>query len=119
MLFRSYLKVGNAVDMDTIQELVDRRGGSPSGKGKLLQVESKDVYKSRGNKSPDKADAVTMLVQCARLSNTMKPKSPDTNELPDEDGIRDNPKAFTLTMSTPMDMGFSTKLPKEFAIHKD
>lgn len=112
-----YVKIGAGVDMDTVQELVDRRGGSPSGKGKLLQVESKDSYKARGNKSPDKADAVTMLVQCARIASALTPKSPDTTELPEEPALHENPEIFTLRMGKAIDMGFGVKVPPE--IHKD
>ena len=32
-----------------------------------MKVESKKDYKSRGNKSPDRADAVTILVFVARM----------------------------------------------------
>lgn len=113
-----FLKLGAGVDEDTLQELINRRGGSPSGKGKLLQVESKDDYKGRGNRSPDKADAFTLLVQCARLGKAIKPKSADTIELPDEGSVADHPEQFTLRTGRALDMGFKVDL-SGFNLHKD
>lgn len=114
-----YVKIGASVDTDTIQELIERRGGSPAGKGKLLQVESKDSFKSRGNKSPDKADAVTMLVQCARISMNIKPHSPDTDPLPEDPPLSASAGAFTLQMGEAFSMGFDNKLPAGLNLHKD
>ena len=114
-----YIKIGNGVDTETVQELIERQGGSPAGRGKLLQVESKDAYRSRGNKSPDRADAFTMLVQCARIAGGIKPKSPDTMaeaEPPSLMALRDT---FALRMGDAIDLGFTPKLPKELAIDKD
>lgn len=114
-----YVKIGKGVDPETIQELVDRRGGSPAGKGKLLQVESKDVYKARGNKSPDRADAFTMLIQCARISMAIKPQSPDTQPLEDEATIADYADSFSVKFGTPINLGFTNKLPDGLNINKD
>jgi len=114
-----YLKVGKGCDQETIQELVDRRGGSPAGKGKLLQVESKDVYKARGNKSPDRADAFTMLVQCARISMAIRPQSPDTQPLEEESTIADYADSFSVKFGTPIDLGFNNTLPQGLNINKD
>lgn len=114
-----YIKVGAGVDSETIQELVERKGGSPNGKGRLLQVESKDLYKSRGKKSPDRADAFTMLVQCARLTLAIRPKSPDTAELEEEPTIHQNPGAFAVRVGKDFDMGFDNKLPAGLDPYKD
>jgi len=114
-----YIKIGAGVDTETIQELVERKGGSPSGKGKLLQVESKDLYKSRGNKSPDRADAFTMLIQCARIAMAIRPKSPDTDELQEEPSIYQNPGVFAMKMGKDLDMGFNNKLPEGLNPNKD
>lgn len=112
-----YIKIGNGVDNETIQELIERRGGSPAGRGKLLQVESKDLYRSRGNKSPDRADAFTMLVQCARISGGIKPRSPDTEPLGPEPVLK--PEGFSLKMGEAVDLGFNYDLPKGFNVDKD
>jgi hypothetical protein len=114
-----YIKIGSGVDTETVQELVERKGGSPGGKGKLLQVESKDLYKSRGNKSPDRADAFTMMVQCARIALALRPKSPDTSELEEEPSIYENPGLFSVKVGKDMDMGFNNKLLDGFNLHKD
>jgi hypothetical protein len=114
-----YIKLGAGVDTETIQELVDRRGGSPAGRGKLLQVESKDSYKSRGNKSPDRADAFTMLVQCARVAGGIKPKSPDTLSEPEDPPLSSLSNSFSIKMGDALDLGFNNKLPKELANDKD
>lgn len=114
-----YLKIGNGVDLETVQELIERQGGSPAGRGKLLQVESKDAYKSRGNKSPDRADAFTMLVQCARIAGGIKPKSPDTVALVENPPLYAMKDAFALRMGESVDFGFNPKLPKELALDKD
>ena len=114
-----YIKLGAGVDTETIQELIDRRGGSPAGRGKLLQVESKDSYKSRGNKSPDRADAFTMLVQCARIAGGIKPKSVDTLAEPEDPPLSALANSFSIKMGDALDLGFNNKLPKELANDKD
>lgn len=50
-------------------EVMKQMGGRRYAAGKLTQVESKPDYKSRGNKSPNKADAVTLLVHVVRLAS--------------------------------------------------
>jgi hypothetical protein len=72
--------LGKGVDPKTIDELASRQGGRPTGKGKKLTVESKEIYKSRtGNPSPDRADAVTGVVHLARIiTPNLLPKAPDT-----------------------------------------
>jgi len=73
------IRIGRGVDIKTIEELVSRRGGRQSQKSKLLKVESKDEYKSRGHTSPDRADCATLLVQTARISiPDLLPKAPKT-----------------------------------------
>lgn len=41
--------------------------------GKVRKVESKPDYKKRGNESPDEADAVTLLLHCARMAGGVVP----------------------------------------------
>lgn len=73
------IRIGRGVDIKTIEELVSRRGGRQSQKSKLLKVESKDEYKARGHSSPDRADALTVLVAVARMSiPDLIPKAPKT-----------------------------------------
>ena len=43
--------------------------------GKKIKVESKKEYKSRGNKSPDRADALSILVHVCRLSMDGSPSA--------------------------------------------
>jgi hypothetical protein len=59
------------------EELFKELGGRRYMPGKTTRVESKKDYKSRGNKSPNKADAVTLLVQCARLASGVVPSALD------------------------------------------
>lgn len=72
--------IGKGVPHKVIEELVNRRGGSPAGKGKLLTVESKDDFKLRnGGKSPDMADSFVQFVHAARMNVAeLKPRAPDT-----------------------------------------
>lgn len=49
-----------------VSELSSRRYIVPVGNPKI-RVESKKEYKSRGNKSPDRADALTLLLHTVRL----------------------------------------------------
>lgn len=60
------------IDLRARAELTSRKG-VVSTKAKRSRVESKDEYKSRGNKSPDFADSCVMLVQTCRLFVTWKP----------------------------------------------
>lgn len=60
------------VDLRARSELTARKG-VVSSKAKRSRVESKDEYKSRGNKSPDYADSCVMLVQTCRLTVSWKP----------------------------------------------
>ena len=49
-----------------VSELLGRRYIQPIGNPKV-RVEPKKTYKSRGNKSPDRADALTMLLHVVRI----------------------------------------------------
>jgi len=104
-----WIKLGRGVDMATIEELVQRRGGSPAGKNKLLQVEAKSEYKARGFTSPDRADSFTMMVQVARMSEPrMLPKAPDTTiAVERQPSIFDKDSGFGLKMGEAINMGFS------------
>lgn len=65
------LKIDPAIPQDPLmQELAGRRFLLTQKKTK---VESKKEFKSRGNKSPDRADALTMLVFTARLNGKGPP----------------------------------------------
>jgi hypothetical protein len=59
--------IGRNVSARVFSELSSRKGITGS-RARKSRVESKEEYKSRGNKSPDMADAFTMLVQTARLN---------------------------------------------------
>jgi len=118
------IRIGRGVDTETVAELVARRGGSPVGKGKLLAVESKDDYKKRnGNKSPDRADGFTMMVQCARLSVAeLLPRAPNTiieeERKPSLFFNQDQPKNG-LRLAAPVDMGFNMGLEVKMDVYKD
>ena len=61
------LKFASTLPSDPIvSELSGRRFIQPTGQPKV-RVESKKEYKSRGNKSPDRADALTLLLHTVRL----------------------------------------------------
>ena len=66
-----FLKISPSIPQDPlIGELTGRRFPHAGAK---VKVESKKDFKSRGNKSPDKADAVTILVFVARMLMTETP----------------------------------------------
>jgi hypothetical protein len=103
------IRLGRGVDHQTVEELVNRRGGSPSGKKGLLQVESKDDFKSRGFSSPDRADSLTECVQCARIGESrLMPKAPDTTVAQDSlpNVLDPDSWPFGVKMGEPVDMGF-------------
>lgn len=64
--------IGKGVDEETMRQLCGRRGVI-SDKARKSSVEGKDTYKGRGNKSPDRADSFTMLIQAVRLNSPWKP----------------------------------------------
>lgn len=70
----NFIRIGAAAyEEELIRELTGRRYASD----KLTKVESKDDYKSRGNPSPNRADAVTLLLHAVRLSTGCIPSSLD------------------------------------------
>lgn len=74
------VRFGRGVDVKTFEELSSRKGSSKVGKGKKQSVESKKDYKKRtGFSSPDRADAVLLLIQVARMATAnLIPKAKDT-----------------------------------------
>jgi hypothetical protein len=65
-----HLKFSPMLKMERVRpELTGRRFG-PHGKG-MVRVESKASYKDRGNKSPDYADSITLLVHLIRMRGDM------------------------------------------------
>jgi hypothetical protein len=72
-----FLKISPAIPSDpVISEMTGRRFLLTQKKTK---VESKKDYKSRGNKSPDRADALTMLVHVVRMQSKGAPSISGTN----------------------------------------
>jgi hypothetical protein len=57
------------------EELVKQLTGRRYKAGKQNKVEEKPDYMARGNQSPNKADAVTILVHTARMSSGMLPSA--------------------------------------------
>lgn len=71
------VKVKEATMNDELeQELIGRRYDA----AKQNRVESKVEYKSRGNHSPNKADALTLLVHGVRLATSIVPSMTDDME---------------------------------------
>ena len=67
-----FFKIHPSVPRETLdKELSGRRYAA----GKLTRVESKPDYKSRGNTSPNKADAVTLLVHLVRVARSVVPSA--------------------------------------------
>ncbi len=62
----AYVKISALVETETLFSQLSSRLFHA---GKKNKVESKREYKSRGNKSPDKADVVTLLVHCVRCAS--------------------------------------------------
>ena len=114
------IRIGRGVDMATIEELVNRRGGSPAGKNKLMAVESKRDYKARGFTSPDRADSFTMMVQVARISEgRLLPKAPDTTVAKErEPSIFDAESESGMKVGEPIDMG-ARFIGKEIDVMRD
>jgi hypothetical protein len=70
----NFMSLGpEAYSDDLLNQLVGRRYMT----GKLSKVESKDDYKSRGNSSPNKADALTLLLHGVRLGYGIVPSALD------------------------------------------
>lgn len=66
--------------IDDWEEIAKQLGGRRYMPGKLTKVESKEDYKSRGNKSPNDADAITLLVHCARSASGLVLSALDDTE---------------------------------------
>jgi hypothetical protein len=116
------IRIGKGVDLETVSELVNRRGGSPVGKGKLLIVEPKADFKARnGGKSPDRADSFTMLIQCFRLNIAeLLPKAPDTAvEVERPRSLFDKESQDGLKFGGAIDMGFSMGLEQKMDLQRD
>jgi len=62
-----------ALSEELAKELTGRRYAT----GKLTKVETKGEYQSRGNSSPNKADALTLLLHGTRLAFGVRPNSLD------------------------------------------
>ena len=58
-------------------ELAKELEGRRYASGKLTKVETKDEYQSRGNSSPNKADALTLLLHGVRVAFNIAPNSLD------------------------------------------
>lgn len=72
------IRIGR-VDPKAIEELSSRRGGTSTTRSRRRTVEPKDSYKARGHSSPDRADAITMLVHAARVREAeLRPRAADT-----------------------------------------
>lgn len=72
------LKIDPQVPQDPL--LLELAGRRFLLSGQKTKVESKKDYKSRGNKSPDRADALTMLVYVARLNSEGPPSITGASE---------------------------------------
>lgn len=59
------------------EELANELSGRRYASGKLTKVETKDEYQARGNSSPNKADALTLLLHGVRLAFNIAPNSLD------------------------------------------
>lgn len=88
---------GKGVEIVAFSELGSRQGGMKVGAGKKLAVEGKDAYKGRtGMPSPDRADAVTLLVHGFRMATAnLIPKAKDTKP---EEPLPKNPFEGMETM---------------------
>ena len=79
------IRIGRGVDPKAIEELSSRRGGRTTTRSKRRTVEPKDAFKARGHASPDRADAITMLVHaCRTREDQLRPKAAGTVATPDE-----------------------------------
>jgi hypothetical protein len=62
-----YLKISPSLDIAALTEELCTRRFKPGTRSGKVRVEGKKEYKARGNKSPDKADSITLLVHLVRL----------------------------------------------------
>lgn len=92
-----FLKISPAVPQDPL--IGEMTGRQFPHSGAKVKVESKKDYKSRGNKSPDRADAVTILVFVARMlmesvptvTGTVARESDGSGEYVPRVGLTDRP----------------------------
>lgn len=68
-----YLKIHPNVPTDPLHHELTGRRTEPGGA--KTKVESKKAYKSRGNRSPDRADALTILLHAVRLNLAAPPSA--------------------------------------------
>lgn len=77
LIERGVVRFSRAIAKEAIDELINRRSGAISaGKSRKIRVETKAEYKARGNRSPDFADAILMVIHCIRLREAYAPRSP-------------------------------------------
>jgi hypothetical protein len=83
------VRIGKGVDVEVFSELSARNGGMQPGLGKKQHVESKAEFKKRtGMDSPDKADAVLIMLHVARITTPgLLPKAKDTEAEKPEPGL--------------------------------
>jgi hypothetical protein len=62
----SYVKISPTVPTERLFHELTTRQFNTSARGKI-KVETKIDYKSRGNKSPDYADSLSLLIHCVRM----------------------------------------------------
>jgi hypothetical protein len=87
-----YLKLAPKFnDPDLINELTSRRYHQ---KGLKLKLEEKKEYKSRGNSSPDRADAVSLLVHLARMRSEELQMIWSMNENSPNNRVEPNPEKY-------------------------
>jgi hypothetical protein len=63
----SIVKISNTMPTERLFHELTSRQFNTSARGKI-KVEAKTEYKSRGNKSPDYADSLTLLIHGVRLN---------------------------------------------------
>ena len=82
-----YFKVDPRVDTEKLNPQLTGRLFVP---GEKTKVESKKEYESRGNTSPDEADAVALLIHAVRMEDlavlTMNPTPGEVGTTEDDDG---------------------------------
>lgn len=76
LIERGVVRFSKAVSKEALEELVNRRSGAINGKARKIRVETKSEYKARGNRSPDFADTILMVIHCIRLREAYAPRSP-------------------------------------------
>lgn len=80
------VRISPVVDTEKLMPQLTARLYMP---GKVRRVESKRDYKARGNESPDEADAITLLLHCARLASGAVPSMARAGTTHYSDGFDD------------------------------